>query len=90
MRKLNDNGFISSLAAFILTLIVCGMLYYLLILWCGIPFFNAIMPSGDFKNFILMCIYAFPLVIFFGCTIWFMRNSTRSGGGYSGYGGNYP
>jgi hypothetical protein len=80
----NKDGFLVPLMAFILTIIVGGMLYTLFILWVGIPFFNAFVPEGDFKMFIQMGVYAFPLVILFGCSIWFIRVSIKRSGGYSG------
>ena len=85
MRRFDDMGMIVPLAAFILTIIVGGMLYYLLILWCGMPFFNSLIPDGSFKTFVQMAVYAFPLFIFFGVTIWFVRVSIKRSGGYGGF-----
>ena len=83
--KNNNQGFVVPLAAYILTLIVAGALYIVFILWVGIPFFDSFVPSGSFKEFIHLVVYAFPLLILFGCSLWLIRVSSKHSGGVGGW-----
>lgn len=81
MKKIiNDNdGFILPLIMFIMVLVIAGLFYTVFILWIGIPFFDAFIPNGDAKTFMLMLIFGMPLFILIGCSIWFIRVSLKKG-----------
>jgi predicted membrane channel-forming protein YqfA (hemolysin III family) len=60
-----------------MVLFIAGLFYTIFILWIGIPFFDAFIPSGDAKTFMLMIIYALPLFVLVGCSVWFIRVSLK-------------
>ncbi len=51
------------LLLFLLTIIVCGALYTLFFLEIAIPLLSYLIPSSDSKTFIMMIIWAMPMII---------------------------
>jgi len=48
---------------FMVTIIVCGALYTLFFLEIGFPLFKGYIPASDSKTFIMMMLYAIPLIV---------------------------
>ena len=65
MRKLTTNNQASAvpLILFFLAIFVCGALYTLFMIEIGLPIFEPYVPTSDSKTFILMLIYAMPLIV---------------------------
>ena len=65
MRQLisNNQGSAIPVILFLVTLIGCGALYTLLFLEVAQPNFEHLIPDSDSKTFIMMLIYAVPLMI---------------------------
>ena len=59
----NNTGSAVPIILFILTIIGCGALYTLLFLQIAQPSFEHMIPNSDSKTFIMMIIYALPLMI---------------------------
>ena len=77
LRKLNNEAFVIPLIVYIFTLFIGGLFYTVFILYVGIPFFEALMPVSDARTFILLLMYALPMIILFGTSTWFIRNSIK-------------
>ena len=48
---------------FAVTILVCGALYTLFFLEIGFPLFDSYIPASDSKTFIMMLLYAIPLIV---------------------------
>ena len=59
----NTDASAVPLLLFILTIIVVGALYTLFFLEVGLPFLKPLIPASDSKTFILMIVYALPMII---------------------------
>lgn len=65
MRSLNKNNDASAvpIILFIITILVCGALYTLFMVEVAYPSLLYMIPASDSKTFIMMGMYAIPLVI---------------------------
>lgn len=59
----DDNASAVPIIMFLVTIFGCGALYTLLFIQFGIGFFGSMVPASDSKTFILMVIYAMPLLV---------------------------
>lgn len=59
----DDNASAVPIVLFLVTIFGCGALYTLLFIQFGIGFFGSMVPASDSKTFILMLIYAMPLLV---------------------------
>lgn len=59
----DDNASAVPIVLFLVTIFGCGALYTLLFIQFGIGFFGSMVPASDSKTFILMMIYAMPLLV---------------------------
>jgi hypothetical protein len=60
----NSDASVVPVILFCLTIFGCGALYTLFFVEIAIPSFDSMIPVSDSKTFILMCIYAIPLIVF--------------------------
>jgi len=60
--SLNSNASAAPIILFILTILVCGGLYTLFFIEVAIPSLGSYVPASDSKTFIMMGIYAIPLI----------------------------
>ena len=65
MKRLihNNQASVIPLLLFVLTIFVCGALYTLFFIEIGFPTFEGYIPEGSAKTFIMMMIYAIPLIV---------------------------
>ena len=65
MRKLTSNNHASIVPVilFVITIFGSGALYSLFFLEVAQPTFDSYIPAGDSKTFIMMGIYALPLIV---------------------------
>lgn len=65
MRKLSGDtgGSVVPLALYVLTIFGCGALYTLFFLEVGIPLFDSYTVASDAKTYIMMVVYATPLIV---------------------------
>ena len=90
MRKFLNNSVASAvpLILFLLTIVSMGALYTLFFIEIGYPLLDTIIvPDSDSKTFIMMCMYAIPLVVLIvGVIALLMAGLKRTGypGGFYG------
>lgn len=89
MRELitNKDGSAVPLILFFVTIFACGALYTLFFIEIGLPMFSHYIPSSDAKTFILMCIYALPLIILIVGVIALLQAGLKRNWNYYGGGG---
>jgi len=65
MKKIIHNNYASSIPfiLFIVTIVVCGAMYTLFFLEVGFPALENFIPASESKTFIMMGLYAIPLII---------------------------
>ncbi len=65
IRKIICNNKASAipLILFFMTIVVCGALYHLLFIQFAQPSLEHLIPSSDAKTYIMMLVYAIPLII---------------------------
>jgi len=65
LRNLSRNNDASAipLILYVLTIFVCGALYSLFFLGVAYPIFGPMIPASDSKVFIMMVMYAIPLIV---------------------------
>ena len=70
MRQLKNNkeGSVVPLILFAITLLFFGALYTIFFVEVALPNLSGYIPASDAKTFIIMCIYALPIIVtFVGC-----------------------
>ena len=81
MTKFKDNnqGNISIIAIYLMTIISLGALYTLLFIEFAIAELAPIIPGsfGDYKTFILMFIYAIPIFIILVSSLAVLKNALK-------------
>ena len=79
----NKQANATPLILFILTIVVCGGLYTLFFIEIGIPSLSGFIPASDTKTFIMMGIYAIPLItLVIGVLCLIKAGQKRTLGGY--------
>ena len=65
MRKLTHNNYASAvpLILFFVAIFACGALYTFFFIDVGFPTFDSYIPASDAKVFIMMGLYAIPLIV---------------------------
>jgi len=85
MRKLlkNNDGSPIPLMLFIMTLISCGALYTLFFVEVAYPNLLHFIPNSDSKTFIMMGMYAIPLIVIIIGVFCLIKEGVKPyGGGY--------
>lgn len=82
VMKLIDNIEASAvpLILFFMTIFLCGGIYTLLFIEFGIPLVDSWVSSSDSKTFIMMGIYAIPLIILVVGVVWLIIQGLKSRG----------
>jgi len=84
LRSLNADIYASivPIILFVLTIVVIGALYTLFFIEIGIPTFTSWIPASDSKTFIMMLIYAMPVIILLVGAISLVREGMKREGFY--------
>jgi len=88
MRKLSSNscGSVVPLALYVLTIFGCGALYTLFFIEVGFPLLDSYTVASDAKTYIMMVIYATPLIVLIITMLALLLSGLKREGFY--YGGN--
>ena len=78
-RKLISDSYASAvpLIVFCFVIVGAGALYTLLILEVGQPVFDAYIPAGDVKTFVMMVIYSIPIFVLVVGVIWLIMSGLK-------------
>lgn len=81
MKKLLHNNQASAvpLILFAVTIFACGALYTFLFIEFAFPEFDSWIPASDGKTFIMMCIYAIPIIVLVVGSISLLQSGLKRG-----------
>lgn len=66
---------------FVLGIFGCGALYSLFFIEFALPELSGFIPDSDYKTYILMIIYAIPLLVFFVAFFSVLKSGVKQYGG---------
>jgi len=84
MRNLsyNNQGSAVPILLFVITIFSCGALYTFFFIEFAFPQFSGWIPASDGKTFIMMCIYAIPLIVLVVGSISLLQAGLKRGAYY--------